>query len=173
MCRNRPYLCMSLPILLVCCVYVGEVGVHYIYSWTWAWPTHSVLPTHDPLDATQEKINRNFNVLSDETDDSKQTTVPTKILVISDPHIQCTFDLFEPWLYRWDSDKYLQRGFGRLLGQLQPDMVVVLGDLFAEGYKASDLYWVEYLEVRVYAGENTLCMLRRILPVQTHVHNTL
>ena len=116
----------------------------------WAWPTHSVLVTHEPLDTTRKIKYKNFNILNDESDYSKQTVETTTILVFTDPHIQCTFDLFEPRLFRWDSDKYLQRGFGRMVARLRPDMIVLLGDIFAEGYKASEMQWQEYLEVRVH-----------------------
>lgn len=34
-----------------------------------------------------------------------------------------------------------------MLKQLKPEVVVVLGDLFAEGYKASEVYWWDYLQV--------------------------
>ena len=127
---------------------MGEVGVHFLYSWMWAWPTHSALGAHELLNTTQKVKNKNFNILNDDSDFSKQTIDTTKILVFSDPHIQCTFDLYEPWLLRWDSDKYVQRGFGRMVARLQPDMVVLLGDIFAEGYRASEFDWLQYLEVR-------------------------
>lgn len=34
-----------------------------------------------------------------------------------------------------------------MLDQLQPDVIVVLGDVFAEGFKATDLLWWDYLHV--------------------------
>lgn len=132
----RKRLLFTLALLLTLLTFfLGERGIYWVYSWTWAWPQHSVLQNHDPLETTTSP-NPFIN-----------SHVSTKILVISDPHIQCTFNLYEPWLLRWDSDTYLQRGFSQILSQLQPDMVIVLGDLFAEGYKASDIFWLDYLEV--------------------------
>lgn len=141
MIRNRPLLFLSLLLALVT-VFLGEIGIHWMYSWTWGWPQTSALQPHDRLDTTRTP---NLRVISSTyTADSRDST---KILVISDTHIQCTFNKFEPWLFRWDSDTYLQRSFTRMLNQLQPDVIVVLGDIFAEGYKASEVFWWDYLKV--------------------------
>ena len=150
MVRGGPLLHTAVVLFLCLCIlYVGEIGIHDVYSWTWAWPRHSVLGTHKHL--LLKDNNNNFNILNSDNFDSESSSVsPTRILVISDPHIQCTFDLFEPWLFRLDSDLYLKRGLSRLLSRLKPDVVVVLGDVFAEGYKASELHWKEYLQVYMY-----------------------
>ena len=35
----------------------------------------------------------------------------------------------------------------QLLATMEPDAVVVMGDVFAEGYKASEQDWEDYLQV--------------------------
>ena len=65
----------------------------------------------------------------------------------SDPHIQCSFAQYEPWLFRRDADGYLQSSYSLLMSTLKPQMVIVLGDIFAEGYKASLQEWRDYLQV--------------------------
>ena len=143
--RLRP--CTVVIFLFLGLLFLGEVGFHFIYSLMWAWPTHS-LGTYELLNTTRRVKYKNFNILNDDSDYTTQTVDATKILVVSDPHIQCTFDLYEPWLFRWDSDKYIQRGFSRMVARLQPDVVMLLGDVFAEGYKASEVQWLDYLEVQ-------------------------
>lgn len=119
-------LAFLLLILLLCLLYSGESGVFDIYARRWEWPTHTTDHTPQPLDLSGDY---------------------GKILILSDPHIQCSYDQFEPWLFRWDSDQYVRRAFSRLVQRLQPELVVVLGDLFAEGYKASLVDWQNYLQV--------------------------
>ena len=70
--------------------------------------------------------------------------------MLADPHIQCSLEGFEPWLFRLDSDRYLTRAVSRLLVAMEPDAVVVVGDMFAEGYKASQQDWTDYLQVGVW-----------------------
>ena len=74
-----------------------------------------------------------------------------RILLLSDPHIQCSFDRYEPWLFRWDSDSYVSKVFSFLVSTLSPHVIVVLGDIFAEGYKASPQQWKDYLQVSAVA----------------------
>ena len=127
--RQRPSLWIILLLSLLV-IFTGEIGIHYVYSWRWAWPL-----THASSDNFQR------------TSQSEQIE-PTKIIILSDPHIQCSYDKYEPWLFRWDADNYLRHAVRRLLTRLEPDMVVVTGDMFAEGYKANELVWLEYLQVR-------------------------
>lgn len=99
-------------------VLVGEVLLYDAYSLTWEWPQRS-------------------------------TVQPSlKVLFLSDPHIQCSFSTYEPWLFRWDADRYLRQSYWRAIRQMNPDAVVILGDLFAEGFKASSVEWADYLKVR-------------------------
>eukprot|EP00731_Ephydatia_muelleri_P029710 Em0021g233a len=71
-----------------------------------------------------------------------------KVLFLSDPHIQCSFSAYEPWLFRWDADRYLRQAYSRAIRQMNPDAVVILGDLFAEGFKASSVEWADYLKCK-------------------------
>ena len=121
----RFILALSLVSLCVC-LYAGEVGIYDAYAAEWRWPTHA--HARDPA--------------------SPLASLRYKILILSDPHIQCSFDRYEPWLARWDSDRHVGRLYGRLVERMRPDLVVVLGDVFAEGYKASHNEWEEYLQVR-------------------------
>ena len=41
------------------------------------------------------------------------------------------------------------RAIARLVARMEPDVVVVVGDVFAEGYKASESDWHDYLLVCV------------------------
>ena len=126
----------------------------------WAWPT---LSPHEPLD-----VSRDTSFSSHTIEDVAEGVEATRILVVADPHIQCTFDKFEPWLYRWDSDRYLRQALGLLLSQLQPEVVVVVGDVFAEGYKASDTQWEEYLQVD--KQEGVVLSARAHTHTHTHTH---
>ena len=102
----------------VALVLVGEVLLYDAYSFMWKWPRGS----------------------------SVQPSL--KVLFLSDPHIQCSFSAYEPWLFRWDADRYLRQAYSRAIRQMNPDAVVILGDLFAEGFKASSVEWADYLKVR-------------------------
>ena len=145
--RHRPQLTLSLSLLsLLLYLLFGEVGVHTAYSWGWAWPTSTAHHPHVPLDPTITDTNDNYRVI---TATSEETISSTKILVLADPHIQCSFDRYEPWLFRLDSDWYVGRAVSRLVARLQPHVVVVVGDVFAEGYKASEFEWQDYLQVSV------------------------
>ena len=54
----------------------------------------------------------------------------------------------EPLISRWDNDRYLALGYSRLLGRLAvPDVVVFLGDLFSDGFRASTEQWSDYMRV--------------------------
>ena len=55
----------------------------------------------------------------------------------------------EPWIARWDADRYLQRSFSYLMFSLhpQPDVIVLLGDVFSNGFVATDRQWEDYLKV--------------------------
>ncbi|CAI8044326.1 Metallophosphoesterase 1 [Geodia barretti] len=141
MIRQRPLIFLSLSLFLL--FLFGEFGVHFLYSWMWAWPTDSALPPYRPLDPTVTESYANLEIINAGPDETKQSL---KILVLADPHIQCSFATFEPWLLRWDSDRYVARGVSRLLVAMEPDAVVVVGDVFAEGYKASQQDWTDYLQ---------------------------
>ena len=126
-----PLWTLALPAFLsLCCLYLGEVALFDAYALRWEWPTVSL---------------RSSQAL--ELDDTREDKEVSRILVVSDPHIQCSFDAFEPWLFRWDSDRYVRSAYRRLVNSLRPDLVVVLGDVFAEGYKASSRQWKDYLQV--------------------------
>ena len=129
-------MCLGLLVAAVICLFIGEIGVFHICSLWWEWPNFqaasSTTGLHHPGDVT----------------------VPAtrlKLLLLSDPHIQCTFNRYEPLLFRWDADRFLRSGFSLLMKTMRPDMVVVLGDIFAEGYKASAQEWTDYLQVCLYS----------------------
>lgn len=124
----------ALHLLILCvvaCVLLGEWMVFYVYSMRWD------LSIPDRQEGTKESL---------------------RVLLLADPHIQCTFDKYERWLYRWDADVFLARSFRRLASATDPGLVVVLGDVFAEGFKASKQQWREYLEC-----------FRAIFPIPTGV----
>ena len=165
--RHRPQLTLSLSLLsLLLYLLFGEVGVHTAYSWGWAWPTSSAHHPHVPLDPTITDTNENYRVI---TATSEETISSTKILVLADPHIQCSFDRYEPWLFRLDSDWYVGRAVSRLVARLQPHVVVIVGDVFAEGYKASEFEWQDYLQVSVCVLLK--CLLLLISHTHTHTHH--
>ena len=116
---------MIISVLALIWIFAGEIGIFYVYSLYWKWPLSQLGSSDGELVAAAR----------------------LRILLLSDPHIQCTFNRYEPWLFRWDADRYLKKAFSLLLSTLQPDMVVVLGDLFGEGFKASSQDWEDYLQV--------------------------
>lgn len=116
---------MIISVLALMWIFAGEIGIFYVYSLYWKWPLSQLGSSNGELVAAAR----------------------LRILLLSDPHIQCTFNRYEPWLFRWDADRYLKKAFSLLLSTLQPDMVVVLGDLFGEGFKASSQDWEDYLQV--------------------------
>ena len=129
-------MCLGLLVAAAICLFIGEIGVFHICSLWWEWPkfqtASSTTGLHHPGDVTVPA-----------------TTL--KLLLLSDPHIQCTFNRYEPLLFRWDADRFLRSGFSLLMKTMRPDMVVVLGDIFAEGYKASAQEWTDYLLVCLYS----------------------
>uniref|UniRef100_A0A1B6CQ96 Calcineurin-like phosphoesterase domain-containing protein n=2 Tax=Clastoptera arizonana TaxID=38151 RepID=A0A1B6CQ96_9HEMI len=61
------------------------------------------------------------------------------ILLVADPQI--LGEINEPWIARWDSDRYLTKTFKAALYYTQPQLIIFLGDLMDEGSKAdSDQY---------------------------------
>ncbi|KHJ75466.1 hypothetical protein OESDEN_24918 [Oesophagostomum dentatum] len=62
------------------------------------------------------------------------------ILLVADPQLvgfKNENHMLGP-LTRWDSDRFLSKGFSRALAVTKPDVIVFLGDLFDEGLEASD-----------------------------------
>jgi metallophosphoesterase superfamily enzyme len=51
------------------------------------------------------------------------------------------------WLARKDADHYLSTTFSHLMDSLHPDVVVLLGDIFSDGFQASASQWMDYLNV--------------------------
>ena len=56
----------------------------------------------------------------------------------------------EWWFARWDADRYLRQSISYVMSTLSspPDVVVLLGDVFSNGYRASHQQWQDYLKVR-------------------------
>ena len=52
------------------------------------------------------------------------------------------------WLARKDADHYLSTIFSHLMDSLHPDVVILLGDIFSDGFRASSNQWNDYLIVR-------------------------
>ncbi len=46
-----------------------------------------------------------------------------------------------------DSDRYLSNVYSHLMKTMQPDAVIILGDLFSDGFRASGDQWLDYLKV--------------------------
>jgi len=61
------------------------------------------------------------------------------ILIVADPQLigYRNEPQFIGWLSRWDSDRYLNRGFSEAFQAVQPKLIVFLGDLFDEGVEMS------------------------------------
>jgi len=92
-------------------VIVGEVGIFYIYSWSWFWPDISPakvilarMNQHKPVGGGRALPSSGFYRYHYESDGMHYYTSPSendqyqkpstllKILVLSDPHIMCTYD---------------------------------------------------------------------------------
>ncbi len=113
-------------------VFTGEIGIFYYRSLQWKWPG----------------VDDDLSMSARDPENGHGTPSLLKLLVLSDPHIQCNFNRYEPWVARWDSDHYVRKSFSLLMRRLVPDVVIVLGDVFAEGFKASKEEWSNYLQVR-------------------------
>jgi hypothetical protein len=50
---------------------------------------------------------------------------------------------------RWDADRYLRQSISYVMSTLSspPEVVVLLGDVFSNGYRASNQHWQDYLNV--------------------------
>ncbi|VDO87096.1 unnamed protein product [Heligmosomoides polygyrus] len=62
------------------------------------------------------------------------------ILIVADPQLvgfKNENHMAGP-LTRWDSDRFLSKGFSQALSATNPDLIVFLGDLFDEGLEAND-----------------------------------
>lgn len=72
-------------------IFIGEVGVHYIYSLKWQWPQASSSRTKQQF--SQPRLQRDgeqpIKPGSEEESDNGEAL---QILIMSDPHIMCTFD---------------------------------------------------------------------------------
>ena len=55
----------------------------------------------------------------------------------------------ELWLARKDADRYLSTAFYHLTRGLDPDVIILLGDVFSDGFQASDNHWKDYLNVGI------------------------
>lgn len=80
---------------------------------------------------------------------TKKSKHDLKVLFVSDPQIQ-GFQ-FEPFgifghITRWDVCRYLKKTFGYAVNRVEPDVVVLLGDLLDEGYVSSDEKFLQYKE---------------------------
>ena len=75
-------------------------------------------------------------------------TVPKeslRVLVITDLHIMCTMSAVETWIARWDADRYLKKSLDEALDAFRPNVVLILGDVFDQGYNANSREWIDYL----------------------------
>ncbi|EYC36081.1 hypothetical protein Y032_0936g3113 [Ancylostoma ceylanicum] len=62
------------------------------------------------------------------------------VLIVADPQLvgfRHESHMLGP-VTRWDSDRFLSKGFSHAVAATQPDLIVFLGDLFDEGLEASD-----------------------------------
>lgn len=53
----------------------------------------------------------------------------------------------ELWIARKDADRYLSTTFYHLMRKLDPDVIILLGDVFSDGFRASESQWRDYLVV--------------------------
>ncbi|CAJ0602647.1 unnamed protein product [Cylicocyclus nassatus] len=62
------------------------------------------------------------------------------ILIVADPQLVGFKNEDHMWgpVTRWDSDRYLSKGFSHALAATKPDLIIFLGDLFDEGVEASE-----------------------------------
>ncbi|XP_072168309.1 uncharacterized protein [Diadema setosum] len=70
-----------------------------------------------------------------------------RILFVGDPQIQGFQD--EPallgYVTRWDADRYLKKYFSHAMNFINPDVVILMGDLLDEGSKATDSEYESYV----------------------------
>ena len=97
-------------------VYFAEVLIYPFYS-TFIWDTHNDTVPNDSL----------------------------RVLAITDLHIMCTMSAVEPWIARWDADRYLKKNLDQAIAVFEPHVVLILGDVFDQGYNANSKEWVDYL----------------------------
>uniref|UniRef100_A0A1B6LVI1 Calcineurin-like phosphoesterase domain-containing protein n=1 Tax=Graphocephala atropunctata TaxID=36148 RepID=A0A1B6LVI1_9HEMI len=64
------------------------------------------------------------------------------VLLVADPQI--LGEKSEPWIARWDNDRYLRQSYAAALRHVQPDLIIFLGDLMDEGSLASDEEYQRY-----------------------------
>ncbi|KAG1659909.1 Metallophosphoesterase 1 [Nymphon striatum] len=92
-----------------------------------------------------------------------------KFLVIADPQLIGYNEVVLGWFQRWDSDKYLEKTFYAARKHFNPDLIIFLGDIFDQGFKASNeqfkcyiqrfsnLYKIQELEkVAIIPGDNDI-----------------
>lgn len=68
-----------------------------------------------------------------------------KVLVMTDLHIMCTMSAVESWIARWDADRYLKKNLDQAIKVFKPNVVLILGDVFDQGYNANSQEWIDYL----------------------------
>ncbi|XP_063617326.1 uncharacterized protein LOC134790449 [Cydia splendana] len=72
----------------------------------------------------------------------------TKILFIADPQIQGELAVPPPlsYLFNWDSDRFVQMTFSRVVRHFEPEVLVYLGDLMDEGSIANTEQYSHYIK---------------------------
>lgn len=100
--RNTAIL-LVLSVLWIC---ISEVGVHYIYSSQWEWPQAKAnlddrkVTRHDPGLSPGQLANHHRHYQYEDTHYYTSGSAVTqgteeaglRVLILSDPHIMCTFD---------------------------------------------------------------------------------
>ncbi|RZF35044.1 hypothetical protein LSTR_LSTR009636 [Laodelphax striatellus] len=67
-----------------------------------------------------------------------------KVLLVADPQI--LGENSEPWIARWDNDRYLFKTFSSAFHHVKPHLIIFLGDLMDEGSIASPDQYERYME---------------------------
>ena len=112
---RRYYSCSNLTILLVLSalwLFLGEVGIYYVYSWKWYWPELGISTEDLEKYFTRENLqgvtgdlylpseryhyqNGDSHYYSHPVHSKhaqEEREVALKVLLMSDPHIMCTFN---------------------------------------------------------------------------------
>ncbi|XP_046677999.1 metallophosphoesterase 1-like [Homalodisca vitripennis] len=66
------------------------------------------------------------------------------VMLVADPQI--LGEKSEPFIARWDNDRYLRRSFATALRHVEPELIIFLGDLMDEGSIATDEEYQRYFQ---------------------------
>ena len=100
----------SLLLIIAVSLFIGEIGIFYIHSWDWFWP--EIRPSKNSLSQMTKKKplggmrispsaslryhydsgDAHYYTAASEGARQKEVEVLLRVLILSDPHIMCTYD---------------------------------------------------------------------------------